>query len=788
MLSRFFSAFKVLNIQVYLAIFIIWLLAASLWGLQGLVVPWDSKNHFYPMFRFLGASLQAAEWPLWNPYHFAGHPTVADPQSLLFTPTLFFGAWLYPTASMTAFDLMVYAHLLIGGLAVAAWGLQQKWHPLAVILAATVFMLGGSASGRLQHTGMIISYAFLPVVLLSLEKLLSQPRIYKAILFGIASVLLALGRDQVAYLSVLTVLAYLIWRIWTHTTPLIQARRLLPYLGLAALISAALGTMPMLLTLDFLSGSTRPEIAFGVAAQGSLPPASLLMLLIPNLFGALRWTYDYWGPSPAMLLEGTWTDRSIQYVFVGTLPIVLLVWGMLRQQCFQKEGWFFGGIFITSLIYSVGWYTPVFEKLFDYFAGVALYRRPADATFIMGFSLAYLSGFLLNGALQNSIPKTQPKIYSAVVLLGLAGVVFFASKTALHYAVLSNQQNFMLFQVSVSFLSITACAFILWLMPRKPIFKNALALSLVLFTAGELIMRNAASSLNSEPAARYTAFSKLSKVHQQGLAILKAELAENHARFEYPRVEILGLTGAWQNASMVFEIENTLGYNPLRLANYEKIVGVAENAFDPNVRHFPETFRGYSSRIAALLGIEYLLLPIPLGQLPAHMPQPDGANLLYGEGDFWLYRLSGTAPRLIFATQLFPIDTADILGGADLPPFDFRTEALIDARDVPLLKGDYAIKDTTTDPDPARVIAQIHGYRRNAVIASVETDRRGILVLHDLSYAGWAVYVNGEQKPLLRTNLLFRGVELEAGQHRVEFKFEPFSKENLRRLILDLRS
>ena len=51
-----------------------------------------------------------------------------------------------------------------------------------------------------------------------------------------------------------------------------------------------------------------------------------------------------------------------------------------------------------------------------------------------------------------------------------------------------------------------------------------------------------------------------------------------------PRVEILGLGGAWQNASMALGIQNTLGYNPLRIAAYEKAVGPGENAVDLNLR------------------------------------------------------------------------------------------------------------------------------------------------------------------------------------------------------------
>src|SRR3712207_2154625 len=86
------------------AILAVWAIAAAAWPLTGTVVPWDSKNHFYPMLRYLGTALEHGELPLWNPYHFSGHPAVADPQSLLFTPTMLLFGWLVPSPSMQVFD------------------------------------------------------------------------------------------------------------------------------------------------------------------------------------------------------------------------------------------------------------------------------------------------------------------------------------------------------------------------------------------------------------------------------------------------------------------------------------------------------------------------------------------------------------------------------------------------------------------------------------------------------------------------------------------------------------
>src|ERR1700736_280529 len=101
---------------------IFWLVAASRWIVSDTVVPWDSKNQFYAFFRFLSATLRAGEWPFWNPYHYGGYPSVADPQSLVFAPVFAVLGCLDPDPTMRAFDLAVFAHLLTGGIVIAAIG------------------------------------------------------------------------------------------------------------------------------------------------------------------------------------------------------------------------------------------------------------------------------------------------------------------------------------------------------------------------------------------------------------------------------------------------------------------------------------------------------------------------------------------------------------------------------------------------------------------------------------------------------------------------------------------
>ncbi|RVU21841.1 YfhO family protein [Methylobacterium oryzihabitans] len=774
------------------AVLLFWAAAAAAWPLAGAVVPWDSKNHFYPMLRYLGLALANGELPLWNPYHFGGHPSVADPQSLLFTPTMLLFAWLDPSPSMELFDAVVFAHLLPGAVATLLLFRRRSWHPAGAVVAAMVFVLGGSASARLQHTGMILSYGYFPLALWLLEEALADPaRRARAYGFGLAfaavAALMTVGRDQVAFLCGFTLIAVPVYAAATDPRPLAYLRARLGVLLAMAVVGGALLAVPSLLTMQFLMTSTRPAFGYGAAAMGSLPPASLATGLFADVFGSLRWTYDYWGPDWASLDGGTWTDRAINYLFAGTLPAVLILWhGLAGGRLFAREIRPALLLLAAAILYALGRYTPVFAPIFDHVPGVDLYRRPADATFVVNIALASLAGYLVHRYVQEGAPRLPagwgrvlPLLAVATVLALLIGAYGFAAR--------AHHLRDSLRDVLVGSGIAAALVVALWRgwpssrasLSRAVAARGLVAALLVCATGAELIWRNAASSLNAEPAGRYAVFSRLPPEQLQGLAVLKAELDSRHQKGEHPRVEILGLGGAWQNASMVLGLEDTIGYNPLRLADYERAVGPGENAADPNLRQFPGLFRGYRSRLASLLGLEYLVLDRPASRLPKHFPQLTGATLLYGSGQMWVYRLDPARPRAYLATRLVPVESESVLSQDELPEFEGNDTALVDQDSLPKLKGDYGVTNPGAAIAPARASATILAYRRNVVTLEVESDRDGVLVLHDLYYPGWEARVDGVKRPILRTNLLFRGVEVPAGRHVVEFRFRPLSVDNL---------
>lgn len=775
-----------------LAVVGFWAIAAAIWPLSGTVVPWDSKNHFYPMLRFLGEALAEGELPLWNPFHFSGHPASADPQSLLFTPTLFLFGWLVPRPSMELFDLVVFAHLLPGGLAMLAIFRRRGWRLEGGCIAAFVFILGGSASARLQHTGIILGYGFYPVAFWLLEEALARRSYRLAAAFGVVAATMVIGRDQVAFLSGLSLVGLVAHAATTSGRPIDHLRERLGLLALMGAIGAGLLLVPVVLTAQFLATSTRPSFGFGVAAMGSLPPASFATLLFADVYGSLHKTYDYFGPDWHSMAEGTWTDRATNYLFVGTAPVLLILWhGIAGGRLLAREFRYFLIVGVAVTVYALGRYTPAFSLIFDSLPGIDLYRRPADATFLINIALAFAAGYLAHRYRQDGMPKLSalrrsPK--AAVLVAAAISIVAGATVSALVLAVQAHQAAGAGLEIAIG-TGIALALAVLLVRADGTVRARILATSLVVAaTGGELIWRNAASALNAEPAERYAVFRQLPPDQLRGLEVLRAELASRHAKGERPRVEILGLTGAWQNASMVLGLEDTLGYNPLRLADYERAVGPGENAVDPNLRQFPGTFRGYRCRMAGLLGLEYLVLDRPAERLPRHFPRLIDPKLLYGSPSMWIYRIGPATPRAYIATHLIPVDSDSVLSEEELPGFDRRSEALIDRSAVDLLEGDYGLRDDSPEPSAANGSVAVTGYRRNEVALEVNTDRNGVVVLHDIFYPGWVATVDGRPARILRTNILFRGVEVGPGRHRIAFRFEPLSIGNLVRAATELVS
>jgi hypothetical protein len=139
---------------------------------------------------------------------------------------------------------------------------------------------------------------------------------------------------------------------------------------------------------------------------------------------------------------------------------------------------------------------------------------------------------------------------------------------------------------------------------------------------------------------------------------------------------------------------------------------------------------------------------------------------LVHSGDVKLYRYRATLPRAFIVHQVRTV--------AD------DTAALAALRDPAFRPGEEAVVDTAASPDLCPLASgaagddsvTIESYAPERVLLQAALASPGLLVLTDAHYPGWRVFVDGAEQPLVRTDLLFRGVYLCAGEHQVEFVYQ----------------
>ena len=101
--------------------------------------------------------------------------------------------------------------------------------------------------------------------------------------------------------------------------------------------------------------------------------------------------------------------------------------------------------------------------------------------------------------------------------------------------------------------------------------------------------------------------------------------------------------------------------------------------------------------------------------------------------------------------------------------FDPKLEAIVDAQYKKM------IDTTRLGADPTAFI-KMEKYHPDHIEYSYSAPRDVIAVFSEIYYdKGWNMYIDGEQKPYFRADYVLRAAQLTAGNHKLEFKFEPKS-------------
>lgn len=735
-----------------------WVVLCWPWLSGRLTIPWDAKAHFQAQLQFLAASLHRGEWPFWNPFVFAGTPQVADPQSLIFSLPHLLVALIDPAPSFVLADAISLAMLGLGGLALMAFFRDRGWRAEGALVAALVFAFGASAAWRIQHTGQILSLSWWAITLWCLSRALERRSVAWGVLAGIAGGCLVIGRDQVALLGVFLLVLQTLWFVFAGPRRVETLRAAVPPLAAGAVAGILVAGLPIAMTILLAGDSNRPAIDFTGAGRGSLHPAGLLTAFAANLYGTDGPLMEFWG-QPSFIWGPTdlFLARNMSDVYVGALPLLaILCLGVACSAFAAREIRWVVVAFVLVLLYALGWYTPAFTLYWHVLPGIDLFRRPADAAFLLGGLAAILAGYSVHRLRAGTLRASRRELVAGALLVaaGFAACVGVAlSKGQLGHAAPA--------LASALGMAIVSAGILAWLGGRRPAaWAGCLALA-VLLTA-DLGWNNGPNESTALPPDLYDVLRPDSA--DPIVAELKRRLAAEAAPDRRDRVELAGVDFHWPNASMVHGLDNTLGYNPIRLGAYSRATGAQDTVALPEQRTFSPLMPGWNSRLADMLGLRYVVTRGPAADVDKALKDGDLVELARAP-HARLYENPRALPRVILAGQARAADFETLLGSGRWPDgFDPLRTVLLDPSDgQPVFEGSERPTGT----------ARILRYANTEVTVAVNSPHGGWLVLNDAWHPWWYATVDGAPAPVRRANAILRAVMVPAGAHEVRFVFRP---------------
>jgi hypothetical protein len=731
------------------------------WLSGTVAIPYDAKSTFYPQLAFLARSFAEGQSPFWTPNVFGGWPQIADPQSLIFSPLYVLIALFNPAPSPWLADAVVFALLYVGGLGVILIFRDRSWHAGGALVAALAFAFGGSAASRVQHIGQVESLMFLPLALWLLARALNRASWPAGAGAGLFAAMIVLGRDQVSLIATYVLLFYVLWH-WLDGVG-ISARVVSSVKPLLAgtIVGVFIVAVPVTLTALLAADSNRPEIGLFFAGRGSLHPAHLFMLVFADLFGASDFHREFWGP-PSFPWRDTFgsTDlfvpQNAGQIYLGALAIVAVVgFGLVRGQLWAREIRFFTIAMAFTLLYALGKYTPAFRLIYEFLPGVSLFRRPADATFVLCGLLALIGGYLVHRWLSGTMPpakRWEQALAIAFVAAVLAGAIGLALKVGTLRSALP--------PIVWGFCFIAAAIAAFEIARRMVVAQSAVTACMLLsaFSVADFAWNNAPNESTGLSPKNYEALEP--DTLDETVTLLKARLAAAAAPDRRDRVELIGVAYHWPNIGLIHDFDHLFGHNPLRLRDFVRATGAPDTVAAPDQRTFTPLLPSYRSTLENLFGVRFIAIGAPVEEVDSSL-KPGDLTLIARTKDAYVYENPRALPRVMLVGDWKRANFQDMLQSG-FWSVDPRRTVLLEEPPKQFVAGGPG-----GEPRLVR-------YGNTEVVIETVAATPSLLVLNDVWHPWWRVCVDGAPADMLKANVLFRAVAVPAGKHTVRFSFHPF--------------
>ena len=711
--------------------------------------------------RFAAREVRQGRLPLWNPYNYCGAPFIAANNTAVFSPfrvpDYFFPgprtiAWVQMYKSLVA-GVGAYLFFRVA-LGVGFWP--------AAIGAWCFPLIGFLVWWRGYPPSFVV--VWLPWLLLAVECALRRPAAWGAPLLALITAATMLSGHMALAAHVLLVSGlYAVWR-WFHlyASPAIRRRTPPAPIALAAAVAVvggwtlgfALSALQTLPTLEYLRISYRvAERRVGQSLEIQLLQPGLGVLpqfVLPDLFGSLD--RDSWWIAPG----GVWRD-GVYYSagnplegapagYAGLLmTLVFAPLGLYRSD--NRRAWWFWlvtGLFAASYLLKI----PLIDTVFELPPlNVLKNNRFTFATAWASITMAVLG----LDALRRGEVRPTPWCLVPVALIAVLAAYCGLRSVSLPVAITSglpvsapDPQAIAAWFRAMYRVSLFICllGLALWaLLAAGRLRGGATWTVLPLLLVGELLWQQFGRNPQCDPKLYYPPIASLEQLQQAppgricGWRCLPACLNQSH----------------W--------LPDVRGYDGADPVHIVRLLLLA----DPH-RKSPQ-------------------IPYALTQLLIPFPSPvlDMLNLRYR-----IHRGSpGPNDRPRFQSRDYWVEESDTcLPRAYVPrhitvePQPARQLVRVAADDFDPREVAYVDQPLETPLNDARPIvgkAKIVGDLPCEVTIDVDMETPGVLVLADMWFPGWHVSVDGQPRPLLRTNHAIRGVEVPAGRHTVVFRYQPES-------------
>ncbi|HSD05869.1 YfhO family protein [Flavobacterium sp.] len=119
-----------------------------------------------------------------------------------------------------------------------------------------------------------------------------------------------------------------------------------------------------------------------------------------------------------------------------------------------------------------------------------------------------------------------------------------------------------------------------------------------------------------------------------------------------------------------------------------------------------------------------------------------------------------------FVSQINFVKTADEEMKA-LDKFNSKEVAVINENEFQAIKNKAFAKDSTA-------VIKLDSYKPNDLKYTSNNSKEGLAVFSEMYYEkGWKALVDGKETPIMRADYTLRAIVVPAGQHKIEFMFDP---------------